>query len=299
MNEIAKYLTKSQMSNNDIQQVIAMIDQESANSIYRRCAEEFGFKVVEVEGYSVSVARELAPVFGYSGVQGTKDVLRVLFKNGISTLSCASQNGMRKFQEEFALSSKDHNTKMIDYRGFLTVALEGQGSACDKVREYLLKMETKARVDSVVYETTGLDAADFQEVAKYAEDPIMQSMMEGQRRMKEIMQLRAQQLETQERVKAIETTLEEKVSITPKQEETILKRRDELISLQVQNGKDRRKAYAIFTRNIKERFRFGMFCGLERSKFNAVLDWTDNLITQEREKLAQLDIFRPKVVSMR
>ncbi len=167
MNELATILTKSQMSVNDISAVISMIDQESANVIYRRCAEEFDFKVVEVEGHSVSIARELAHIFGYSGQQGTKDVLRVLFKNGISTLSCASQNGMRKFQEEFALSSKDHNTKMIDYRGFLTIALEGQGSACDKVREYLLKMETKARVDSVVYETIGMDTADFQDVGKY------------------------------------------------------------------------------------------------------------------------------------
>jgi hypothetical protein len=41
--------------------------------------------------------------------------------------------------------------KLIDYRGFLTIALEGKGSACDRVREYLLSMEQKARIDTISY----------------------------------------------------------------------------------------------------------------------------------------------------
>jgi len=147
--------------------------------------------------------------------------------------------------------------------------------------------------------TTGLDTADLQEVGQYMDDPMIQNILERQKQMKDIIQLRVQQLETQRRISVVETTLEEKVSITPKQEETILKRRDELIAFQVQNGKDKRKAYAIFTRNIKERFHFGLFCGLERSKFEAAIEWIDMLIEQERQKLAQLDLFRPKVVSMR
>jgi hypothetical protein len=52
-------------------------------------------------------------------------------------------------------------------RGFLTIALEGQGKACDKVREYLLSMEQKARIDSIVYEKTGLDASDLSEIGAY------------------------------------------------------------------------------------------------------------------------------------
>ena len=295
MNEISVILTKSQISGNDIQQVITMIDQESANSIYRRCAEEFDFKVVEVEGHSVSIARELALVFGYSGQQGTKDVLRVLFKNGITTLSCASQNGMRKFQEEFALSSKDHSTKMIDYRGFLTVALEGHGAACDKVREYLLKMETKARVDSVVYETTGMDTADFQEVGQYMDDPMVQRMLESQKHAKEIIQLRIRQLDTQSRVKTLEEKFEAELSITSQQEEAINKRKDEFIALQVQNGRDKNRAYQQFWRTIKDRYHFGVFTGLERSKFPLVVEWLDDLIDGEREKLKQLSLFQPIV----
>jgi len=293
------------MSGNDIQQVITMIDQESANSIYRRCAEEFDFKIVEVEGKVLSVAKELSFVFGYSSAN---EVLRVLNRNLIETVMVGRlrQADVIDVKTKFDLAKNDNKQSLIDYHGFLTIALEGHGSVCDKVREYLLAMEKKARVDSVVYETTGMDADDFQEIGQYMDDPMIQNILERRKQMKDIIQLRMQQLEiqrhlaeTQQRIGVVETTLEEKVSVTPKQEEILLKRRDELISFQVQNGRDRRKAYVVFTRNIKERFHFGLFCGLERSKFDAVINWIDGLIEQERQKLAQLDMFRPKVVSMR
>lgn len=299
MNEIAKYLTKSTMSGNDIAQVIEMIDQESANSVYQKCAEEFNFRIVTVESTVYSTTEELYLIFGYSQ---SRNVMKVLTKNAVETraISGFRQIDVSHIRQGFGLSKSDFSTRLIDYHGFLTIALEGHGTACDKVREYLLAMEQKARVDSVVYETTGMDAADFQEVAKYAEDPLMQSMMEGQRRMKEIMQLRAQQLETQERVQAlestsakIEATLEEKVSITPQQEHLLNLRKEELISLQVRNGKDKNRAYQHFWRTVKDRFSFGVWIGLERSKFPLVMEYLDKLIVQEQEKLNQLTLFKP------
>lgn len=177
MNEIAKYLTKSTMSGNDIAQVIQLIDQESANSIYRSCAEEFNFKIVEVEGNILTTARELSLIFGYSSA---KEVLQVLIRSGVetTTVGCLRQNDASKVQAEFSLSTKDHATKLMDYHGFLSVALEGHGSACDKVREYLLAMEQKARIDTVIYENTGFQADDFQDVGEYANDPTIQTMNE-------------------------------------------------------------------------------------------------------------------------
>jgi hypothetical protein len=62
------------------------------------------------------------------------------------------QTDQIQIRQAFQLSATDSRTKLIDYRGFLTIALEGKGKACDKVREYLLPMEQKARVDTVVYE---------------------------------------------------------------------------------------------------------------------------------------------------
>lgn len=89
----------------------------------------------------------------------------VLRKNNteVRAVSSLHQNDVSYIRETFGLSDSDHSTKLIDYHGFLTIALEGHGTACDKVREYLLAMEKKARVDTVVYENTGFNADDFQE----------------------------------------------------------------------------------------------------------------------------------------
>lgn len=294
MNEIATILTKSSMSGDDIQQVITMIDQESANSIYRRCAEEFGFKIAEVEGTVYSTVNELAIVFGYHYPQNASRVLR---RGGVETQAVSGliQIGLSDVRQKFGLSEMDSSTKLIDYHGFLTLALEGRGKHCEKVREYLLTMEKKARVDTIVYETTGMDAADLQEVGPHIDDPMIRDILERQKQMKDIIQLRIRQIETQERVKTLEEKFEAELSITPQQEETINKRKDELIALQVQNGKDKNRAYQQFWRTIKDRFHFGVFTGLERSKFLLVVKWLDGLIEQEREKLKQLSLFQPIV----
>ena len=84
MNEIATILSRSLMSESDVQAVIGMIDQESANSIYRRCAEEFDFKIVEVEGKVYSTASELCHPLGYSQRRNISNTLR---RNNIETFS--------------------------------------------------------------------------------------------------------------------------------------------------------------------------------------------------------------------
>jgi hypothetical protein len=89
--------------------------------------------------------------------------------------------------QAFQLSPATTRLNLIDYRGFLTIALEGKGEKCDKVREYLLAMEQKARVDTLIYENTGFIADDFQEVGKYADDPTIQTMMESQRTIRELL----------------------------------------------------------------------------------------------------------------
>ena len=148
--------------------------------IYRKCAEEFDFKIVKIEGKVYSIGDELFPVFGYAN----RDALsQVLNRNNIESERIWNvQNERRIILQEFRLNPKISRLNLIDYRGFLTIALEGTSNACDRVREYLLKMETKARVDSVVYETTGMDASDFQTVGKYSEDSYAEfRILEGMR----------------------------------------------------------------------------------------------------------------------
>ena len=150
--------------------------------IYRKCAEEFGFKKIEVDGKVCSTASELYQIFGYSQA---RNVTKVLSKHGVGTriLSGLRQNDASHARQELGLPDTDFSTRLIDYSGFLTIALEGKSSACDKVREYLRKMEMKARVDSVVYETTGMDASDFQTVGKYSEDSYAEfRILEGMRK---------------------------------------------------------------------------------------------------------------------
>ena len=303
MNELATILTKSQMSGSDIQQVILMIDQGSANSIYRRCAEEFGFKIAELEGLFYSTAAELCHPLGYSQPRNISNVLR---RNNLETVS-SRQFDASKIQAEFNLDRKDHSTRLIDYRGFLTIALEGQGPACDKVRQYLLAMEQKARVDTVIYENTGFNTDDFQDVGKYADDPTIQTMLESQKAMmasqktmKELVKLRVRQIETEEDVKQLKVdqkkvsdkqgNYEMQLPLTSDQEHILNRKKDELVILQSQNGMNLKQAYGRFYNNIRNRFHIGFFRGMEREKFPLAVEYVDDLIAAEKAKQAQLHL---------
>ena len=136
-NEMTMILTKSRMTGDDINLVIEMVDKESANSVYRRCAEEFNFRIAQVDGNVYSIAKELAPVFGYANQES---VSKVVSKHQVGTLAITSfiQNGQSQIRQDLLLSQRDYSTQLINYRGFLTIALEGQGEHCDKLREYLL-----------------------------------------------------------------------------------------------------------------------------------------------------------------
>ena len=89
----------------------------------------------------------------------------MLLRNGIETLEIfrARQVDVNEMKTRFNLAKNAHHTRLIDYHGFLTVALEGRGLACDKVREYLLAMEKKARLDTVVNEGIGISSTELEQ----------------------------------------------------------------------------------------------------------------------------------------
>lgn len=285
MNKIAKVLTKSRMSSDDINQIIGMIDQESANSVYRRCAEEFDFNIAEIDRNVYSIAQKLAPVFGYS----TRDeISKVLKRNGVATLDMTGNGQVDRHLicQVFNLSNFATRIKLIDYRGFLTIALEGKGEHCDKLRDYLLAMEKKARVDTIVYEETGIIATDLLEVGEFADEPTIQSIMESQRNIQRILKLQVQQLKTEKRLDKLEASA---LTVTDEQEHILHQKKDELVELKSMNGMNRKRAYAWFYNTIKSRFRISLYSGMEREKFPLAIEWIDGLIAKEQAKLAQLE----------
>jgi len=286
--EISRILTKTQMSSNDIRDLIGLINVESANSVYRRCADEFNFRVVDLEDEVYSIASELAHPLGYSTSRSINDVLN---NHGVNSEPIGRY---RRFTDivrrTFNLADYDHRTQLIDYQGFLTIALEGRGEHCDKVREYLLAMEEKARTDAVIYQETGMDTKDFSDVGEYLDDPTVITMMESQRTMQELIKLRVQQLKTEKRVDALEDDVENRLPVTAEQEHQLNTRRDELVQLKVQNGWDSRKAFGWFYNTVKTRFRIGIFHGLERAKYPHVISWVSAQIENERAKSAQLEM---------
>lgn len=283
-NEIERVLSKSKMTGDDVKSVIALVDRESANAVYRQCAEEFNFDITEIKNNAYSIAKELAPVFGYS----TKDeISKVLKRNGVATLDMTGDGQVDRHLicQAFSLSNFATRVKLIDYRGFLTIALEGQGEYCDKLREYLLAMEKKARVDTVVYEKTGMIATDLLEVGEFADEPTIQSIMESQRNIQRILKLQVQQLKTEKRIDELEAST---LTITDEQEHTFHQRKEKLLSLMTMNGKNSRQAYSWFWRTLKSRFRIGILHGMSREKFPFAIEWLDGLIAKEQAKSAQL-----------
>lgn len=287
--ELAKVLTKTRMSFNDIREVISTIDIESANSVYRKCAEEFEFNIAQIEGSVYSVAKELATIFGYSRPD---HVSRVLKQNQCETIALTGlpRNGVSLIKESLNLLERDYSTQLIDYRGFLTIALEGHGEHCDKVRQYLLATEQKARVDTVVYEKTGLDASDLSQVAPYLDDPTVKTMLESQRTMRELVKLRINQLKTDERVTQLETQTNQMRPVTSEQEHILNQKKDELVGLKSVNGMSRKRAYAWFYSTIKSRFRIGLYSGMSREKFPLAVEWIDSLIAKEKARQVQLQL---------
>jgi len=285
--EIARILAKSEMNVDDIHEIIEQIDVETGNSVYVKCSEEFNFKVVEVEGTVYSTTRELFPVLGYSGKEPVSKVLR---KYGVNTTSITGiiQNGQSQVRQEFGLSDVDFTTKLIDYHGFLTIALNGKGSNCDKVREYLLSMEKKARVDTVVQNGTGFSTSQLLEIGDSIADPMIQGAMERMKNTQDLILLRAKQLDTDKRISALETTVETSLPITAEQEHILNQKRDELVNLMVTNGQNSKQAFAWFYNNFKRRFRVGVYRGIEREKAPLAIDWIDGLIGKEKAKLAQV-----------
>lgn len=112
----------------------------TANSVYRKCGEEFNFKVVEVEGKVYSTAKELTPVFGYAGQE---KVTRVLARNAVLTtpIMSLSHNGISLVRDTLELSAHDFATKLIEYHGFLTIALHGKGKTSE-FQFYLCRRQT-------------------------------------------------------------------------------------------------------------------------------------------------------------
>ena len=285
---ISKLLTKNQMSSSDIKDLIGLIEVESANSVYRRCAEEFGFRTVDVNSEVYSTATELAQPLGY---QNLKSVSTVLRRNDVTSLAITRLHRFDVIiRQAFNLADNDHRTLLVDYRGFLTLALEGRGEHCDRVREYLLAMEEKARTDAVVYNETGMDTKDFTEVGEYLDDPTVVTMMESQRTMQELIKLRVEQLKTEKRVDALEDEVGNKLSVTDEQEHKLNMMRDELVRLKCENGLESKKAFGWFYKTVKDRFHIGIFRGLSREKFPLVTDWIQQQITNERAKSAQLEM---------
>lgn len=297
--QMSKLLTKTQMSSDDINLVITMIDQESANSVYRRCAEEFGFRIARVDGNAYSIAKELSPVFGYSRPD---HVSRVLKLNQCKTIAITGlpHSGVSLVKEALGLSERDYSTQLIDYQGFLTIALEGQGEQCDKVRQYLLAMEQIGRTNAVVYEETGLDTSDLSEIAPYMNDPTVKTMLESQKTMRELVKLRIGQIETNKKVAQLESSVEytqrlvgDQLPITSEEEHVLNQKRDKLIELMTTNGMNKKQAYPWFYNRIKSRFHIGIYRGMERTKFPLAIDWIDNLIAKEQAKLSQLELPSP------
>ncbi|MBC8232248.1 hypothetical protein H8E77_22105 [bacterium] len=296
--EISKLLTKTRMSSSDIRDLIGLINVESANSVYRKCADEFNFRTVDLEGKLFSTATELAQPLGYRNLKSVSTVLR---RNDVKSHAITRLHRFDVIiRQTFNLADNDHRTLLVDYQGFLTLALEGNGEHCDKVREYLLAMEEKARTDSVIYQETGLDTKDFSDVGEYLDDPTVVTMMESQRTMQELIKLRVQQLKTEKRVDALEaerarTTgfLDEvgnKLSVTDEQEHRLNMMRDELVHLKCENGWESKKAFGWFYNTVKDRFHIGVFRGLSREKFPLVTDWIEKQIVNERAKSAQLEM---------
>lgn len=110
--EIGKILTKTTMSSNDIKALIGMINVESANSVYRRCADEFNFRTVDLEGEVYSTASELARPLGYSNSRSVSDVL----KNHKVVLESIVR--FRRFTEiirgAFNLAGSDNRTQLSE-----------------------------------------------------------------------------------------------------------------------------------------------------------------------------------------
>jgi hypothetical protein len=210
---------------------------------------EHSFRVVHVKltctkGKVYSIGDELFPVFGYAN----RDILsQVLKRNRVETISIRNgQVDRTKILQAFQLPLATSHLNLIDYRGFLAIALEGKGAGCDKVRDYLLTMEQKARVDTVVYDNTGFITGDFQDVGsptrrlgeKYADDPTIQTMLESQRTsvvamrrterrllqerctlvcLRELVKLRVRQIETEKDVKQLQdnqTSFRQQIPIT-------------------------------------------------------------------------------------
>jgi hypothetical protein len=166
--------------------------------VYKKCADEFEFRIVNVDGTFYSTANELYKPLGYANGRSVSDVLK---NNNIETLAINTcryfaERSNINIKEALGLSLHDGATKLIDYKGFLFVSLYGKGSNCDKVREYLLKMEEKARIDSTIYANTGYDTADFKEVSEYQDDPILQSIITSQKAIQEVMKLRISQIKS-------------------------------------------------------------------------------------------------------
>lgn len=283
--EISRILTKTRMSSNDIRELIGLINVESANSVYRRCADEFNFRTVDLNGEVYSTLNELAPIFGYNYSYNASQVLK---RNEVEVVSISGflRSSISSIRAEFDLSEKDYSTKFIDYRGFLTLAIEGEGEHCNKVREYLLMMEEKARTDAVVHDGMGLNTNELERIGDDVNDPIIQSSLNLLQSARSVIELRQQQLATEKKVHELETTL----PVTDEQEHILNTKRDELVKLKVQNGWDSRKTFGWFYNTVKNRYHIGIYKGLARSKFPLVMDRINSQIENERAKSAQLEM---------
>ncbi len=284
-------LNKNQLGKDDIECVIQQIDIESANSIYQRCSDEFGFRAIEIDNQVFSTATELAIPLGYSS---NKAISNILNRYNVETfgISCFHQID-ESIRETFRLSSKDSQTKLISYKGFLFLSLTGRGLYCNKVREYLLAMEQKARTDTVIYDSIGIDTATLQDIGDDIDDPIINTTLQSIQNSHGIIKLRQRQLVTEKRVNALESNqskVDEQLPITDEQEHQLNKKRDELIALKVQNGDNRQNAYRKFYNNIKNRFRIGVYKGMKKTTFPLAMDWINNCIESEKVKLNQLEL---------
>jgi hypothetical protein len=129
-----------------------------------------------------------------------------------------------------------------------------------------------------------MSVKDLEGISAYSDDPTIQTMMESQKTMRELIKLRVRQLETEKRLTTLEGKVENGSIITSEQEHLLNQKRDKFVSLKSQNGMDSKRAFGWFYKAVKGRFHLGVRRGMEQEKFPYACEWIDDLIAKEEAK---------------
>ncbi|MEO5360590.1 MAG: hypothetical protein H7843_09090 [Nitrospirota bacterium] len=128
-----------------VSKIISEIDEQTGSELMKRYSEEFGFKVVEIEGKVFTIAKELKDVFGYKDSRTIRELLDAyhVFQPESETPSAKTL-----IAQAFSITPNNLNrVRLINYKGFLTIAINARADneQSKQVKEVVLKLEREGR----------------------------------------------------------------------------------------------------------------------------------------------------------